>query len=251
MADDAPFQFVEGEYVREDEYDEFLTDPDGFTLTRIFPRIADKLAGFGHIPFPPPLDLDLLQPHPPGGLLEGMPEMRKALEALLELADVVEEEGAIIDHVQDMADLGYPLVNGSGVIPAFDTVSDFFRGLKGSSLDIYRNPEQLKRATDLMQPACIAMCHGGGQGKRQSPGVHPHAPRSRRLHERGRLRGVLLADVQGASSRPWSTPGSPPSPCSRATTPPGSSTWPNSRPARSPATSTMWTARSSRRSAAT
>ncbi len=159
LADDAPFQFVEGEYVLEDEYDQFLADPDGFTLTTIFPRIAGNLSALGQLPFPLYWLSSSYSLTRQGAALAGLPEMRRALESLLKVADVFEEESAIMRaHVQDMADLGYPLVNGSGVIPAFDTVSDFFRGLKGSSLDIYRNPDKLKRATDLMQPACIGMC---------------------------------------------------------------------------------------------
>ena len=164
LADDTPFQFVEGDYLHEDEYDEFFADPDGFTLTRIFPRIAGNLAGFARIPFPLHWIATSYSLTRQGGALAGMPEMRTALRSLLKLADVVEEEGAIVKaHVQEMASLGYPLVNGSGVIPAFDTVSDFFRGLKGSSLDIYRHPEQLKRAIDLMQPACIGLCLAGAR----------------------------------------------------------------------------------------
>jgi uroporphyrinogen-III decarboxylase len=46
---------------------------------------------------------------------------------------------------------------------AFDLVSDFFRGLRGGSLDIYRNPEKLQRAIDLMQPACIALAIGAAK----------------------------------------------------------------------------------------
>ncbi len=37
LADEAPFQFVEGEYLRAEEYDEFIANPDWFTLTRIYP----------------------------------------------------------------------------------------------------------------------------------------------------------------------------------------------------------------------
>ena len=53
LPDDSPFQFVENEWLAEDEYDAFLADPNGFTLTRMLPRIAGNLAGLGQMPLPP------------------------------------------------------------------------------------------------------------------------------------------------------------------------------------------------------
>ena len=43
LPDDAPFQFVEGEYIKADEVDQFLADPNGFTLRTILPRIAQHV----------------------------------------------------------------------------------------------------------------------------------------------------------------------------------------------------------------
>jgi hypothetical protein len=164
LSDDAPFQFVEGEYIREDEYGEFLADPDGFTLTKILPRICGNLAGFGQIPFPLYWLSSSYFFQNVGGTLLAAPPLRKALESLLRLADVMEEENATIAaHVREMASLGYPLLNASAAFPAFDMVSDFFRGLKGGSLDIYRNPEKLQAAIELMQPACLGIAMGAAK----------------------------------------------------------------------------------------
>ncbi len=164
LADEAPFQFVEGEYLRAEEYDEFIANPDWFTLTRIYPRIADNLAAFASIPFPLHWISSSYSLARQGAAVVALPGMRRALESLLEVADVVEEETAMAKaHVQEMASLGYPVVHGSAVFPAFDMVSDFFRGLKGSSLDIYRNPEKLEKVIALMQPACLSMSMAGAE----------------------------------------------------------------------------------------
>ncbi len=162
LADDSPFQFVEGEYILQEEYDEFLADPNGFTLTKVFPRIAGNLAGLGDIPFPLYWLSNSYFLSVIGGPIVASPSVRRALEALLELADVAERDGAAVGaHVQEMASLGYPYLNGAAVFPAFDMVSDFFRGLKGSSVDMYRNPEKLEAVIELMQAACIGMAVGG------------------------------------------------------------------------------------------
>ena len=47
LPDNEPFQFVENEYVKADEVDAFLADPNGFTLRTILPRIAGGLEGLG------------------------------------------------------------------------------------------------------------------------------------------------------------------------------------------------------------
>ena len=43
LADDAEYQFVEGEYMKSEEYDIFLNDPSDFILRYYFPRITGIL----------------------------------------------------------------------------------------------------------------------------------------------------------------------------------------------------------------
>jgi Uroporphyrinogen-III decarboxylase len=159
LADDASFQFVEGEYMKADEYDEFLADPNGFTLTRIFPRIAGNLEGFGQVPFPPLYWLaNTYYLMNVGGPLLAAPPVRKALESLLAMSDAVAGYfAADAANAQEMAALGYPRTWGAPIIPAFDMVSDMFRSLRGSTLDMYRHPEQLLKTIDLVQQGQIAL----------------------------------------------------------------------------------------------
>ena len=44
LGDDHPFQWVEGEYMMQDEYDEVLADPNGFAVKKLWPRISSSLA---------------------------------------------------------------------------------------------------------------------------------------------------------------------------------------------------------------
>ena len=71
LPDTLGFQFVEGEYRAADEYDEFLAEPNGFTL-RHDPAIAENLAGLEQVPFPPPTYFELVQPDQRGGALLGL-----------------------------------------------------------------------------------------------------------------------------------------------------------------------------------
>ena len=52
---------------------------------------------------------------------------------------------------------GYPETWAAPVIPAFDVVSDTFRSLRGSTLDMYRHPEELLQTIDLMQVPTVAL----------------------------------------------------------------------------------------------
>jgi uroporphyrinogen-III decarboxylase len=86
------------------------------------------------------------------------PPLRNALKALLDLADAGEAHNAALGaHVGEMAALGYPYGYMAVTSPAFDVVSDFFRGLRGGSIDIYRNPDRLLATVELMQPSVIGL----------------------------------------------------------------------------------------------
>lgn len=165
LPDDAPFQFVEGEYLLADEYGEYLANPDRFTLEKIFPRIASDLAGFGQLPLPPLHWINnmyyLLMV---GGPLLAAPPIRRALDSLLALSDAAMAAlAADTTHAQEMAGLGHPRSWAVAVIPPFDIVSDMMRSLKGSTLDLYRHPEELLATIGLMQEAQIGLAVAGMQ----------------------------------------------------------------------------------------
>jgi uroporphyrinogen-III decarboxylase len=82
--------------------------------------------------------------------------MRTALEALLRLADAAEANAAALGaHIREMAALGYPYGFKAVTATAFDLVSTFLRGLMGTSLDIYRRPDKLLAAVELMHPSSV------------------------------------------------------------------------------------------------
>jgi hypothetical protein len=51
--DDYNYQFLEGEYMKEDEYDIFLNDPTGFMIRCYLPRVYGALTPLAKLP---PLD---------------------------------------------------------------------------------------------------------------------------------------------------------------------------------------------------
>ena len=47
---DRPYQFVEAEYMMEDEYDEFLDDPSDWMLRKYLPRLSPQLEPLAKLP---------------------------------------------------------------------------------------------------------------------------------------------------------------------------------------------------------
>jgi hypothetical protein len=154
---DYEYQFIEGEYMKEDEYDMFLNDPSGFMIRRYLPRVYRALMPLAKLP---PLDSMFMG-------FEGLtpffasPEFRKMARHLAKAGKQVKEFYRTVgDASADLAQLGFPpfarfAAGGVGGAP-FDTLTSFLRGMKGSMLDMYRRPDKLLRACDLILERRIA-----------------------------------------------------------------------------------------------
>jgi len=160
------YQFVEGEYMTAEEYDDFLMDPTGFLLATIFPRMWGSLEAFKNLPSVPAAYYTRIVPF---AAAFGSPDMIGAVGSLLKAASegrrVLERGSAFI---KKMADMGFPQPFGSSVYAPFDYVGDFFRGTKGIMLDMYRCPDKLLEVLErvyqlLIKPALAVP---------KQPGVH-------------------------------------------------------------------------------
>jgi uroporphyrinogen-III decarboxylase len=157
LPENSPYQWVEREYMLADEYDAFLKDPADFTIRKLFPRMASALEPLAKIP---PVTwmsagYTLLGILP---TLAGTPAIQAMMDALKNAGD----EKAKWDRTQqklreDLKDLGYPLFTYGVTFCAFDWISDCFRGMRGSMLDMYRQPDRLKAAIELLEPMTIDM----------------------------------------------------------------------------------------------
>lgn len=160
LGDDQPFQWVEGEYMMQDEYDEVLADPNGFTVKKLWPRISSSLAPISLMAQmdPPPL-LYLSNAYTLPGLIGEMVSplpMVEILKKALELAEAHEEDKALtVRYTREMMNLGFPLSFGAVTFPAFDWISDTLRGLRGTSMDMYQVPDKLLALIDMFTPMTI------------------------------------------------------------------------------------------------
>jgi uroporphyrinogen-III decarboxylase len=160
LPDDQPFQWVEGEYLKQDEYDEMLGDPDGFAVKKLWPRISATLAPVSRLaqmPAPPLLYLSNAYTLPVLlGEMVSAPDMVELLKKALELAEAHSREKALtIRYTVEMMNLGFPVPFAAVTYTAFDWVSDVLRGMRGSMLDMYRVPEKLLAAVEMFTPLTI------------------------------------------------------------------------------------------------
>jgi len=150
---DIPYQFVEGEHMKEEEYDLFLSDPTDFVLRYYLPRVYGSLRPLASLP-----QLRTLA----GGFFSGIlgvlarPEFRELGE---KLARASSEQERLNQLAADLArleeQLGYPSTFGrigrAGGGAPFDAVSDFLRGMRGAMIDMYRCPDKLLAACERIQ----------------------------------------------------------------------------------------------------
>ena len=157
LPEDYEYQVEEKEFLKEEEYDIFLNDPTDFVLRFYLPRMYASLAPLAKLP-------------PLGGMFQGFEgitpllattEFEGVVKAISKAGNEMREfRQTIGDSYGELAYLGFPPfsqlgVGGVGGAP-FDTFSSGIRGMKGSMLDMYRNPDKLIRACNLILERRVA-----------------------------------------------------------------------------------------------
>jgi hypothetical protein len=159
------FQFVEGEYMKAEEYDQLLDDPTGFALRVYMPRIYGTLGGLSLLP---PLTTFLMGYAGMGAIAAfAAPPIWAGFESIHNAAvEAAQRAAAGAAFQQEMTEKGYPLWAGGVALAPFDIVSDFLRGMRGTMLDMYRCPDKLLAATEKVFPWAI----GGAMAQCQMSG---------------------------------------------------------------------------------
>ena len=144
-------QFVEGEYMKADEYKVFLEDPTGFIIRNYLPRTCGNLESFRSLPH---LSILLFSPT----ALLGMPGFEGAIESLLKARQAVLKRNEEIGSLgEELKQLGFPTFSHAATFAPFDVVSDRLRGMRGSMLDMFRQPDNLIKACEKLLPVLLGM----------------------------------------------------------------------------------------------
>jgi hypothetical protein len=144
-------QFVEGEYMKADEYDAFLDDPTGFILRTYLPRTCGSLGAFQMLPH---ISILLFSPT----MLLGLPGLDGAVEALSRARqELLKRNTEMGPFRKELEQLGFPSLSGAVTFAPFDTIADRLRGMKGAMLDMFRQPDKLIKTSEKLLPVLIGM----------------------------------------------------------------------------------------------
>lgn len=164
VPDDQSFQFVESEYLREEEYEEFFANRSEFFLRKMLPRLAGNLRGLAKLP---PLDAASLGYVWPGILPAfSDPEVTLALETLLNMSKQQAQWAKVCaEFAQELKLAGFPSIKEQTVLAPYDLVADNLRGTSGAAQDLLLQPDKLMRAVDELAPLMSRLGINGAKAK--------------------------------------------------------------------------------------
>jgi len=143
-------QFLEEEFMKADEYPEFLLDQGDFLLRKYLPRSLGVMEPFSRLP-------SLASPvygHQIGiALAEAFasPELEAAVDRLQRAGRIMRDWRPRMEAFdKELRLLGFPPLASGFAFAPFDQLSDRLRGMRGSMLDMYRQPETILEACDAI-----------------------------------------------------------------------------------------------------
>ncbi|MCL6635013.1 MAG: uroporphyrinogen decarboxylase [Peptococcaceae bacterium] len=119
------FQFVEEEYMKADEYDVLINDPVEFMMDRFLPRVLGDVAE-------------------PGSVRSRMAFLKGGMAHMM-MVQVMRNRSVYLQEK-----LGMPQPMTGAFLAPFDVIADAMRGLRGILLDIYRQPDKVLEACDVI-----------------------------------------------------------------------------------------------------
>lgn len=142
------YQFVEGEYMTAEEYDDLIGDPSDFWFRTYLPRVFGAFEPFRMLrPWTDLVEIvNLVQLMP-----FASPEMQDTLQKLIEVGREYQKFGkAMASFGPSGLANGYPATFGAFCKAPFDTLGDTLRGTSPILKDMYRRPDKLLEALDIV-----------------------------------------------------------------------------------------------------
>lgn len=158
LADDTPWQYIEAEYMREDEYDALIADPEVYFRRSLLPRFGSAFAPLaGPAPFTDLMEattmLFSILPFADPAVVEGVQKLAEAARECLNWLMTTGAAGA------DAASrLGIPSSFGGIAKAPYDILADTLRGTRGIMIDRFRQPDKILEACERLVPVVIEWC---------------------------------------------------------------------------------------------
>ena len=146
LGEDTIYQYVDGEYMTADEYDEFIFDPSDFMLRKWAPRQFKALEGFSQF-------VSWRRFMWSGWMNFGFfasAEMKESLRLAIKAGEEMNEWWASqAQYWGELGAKGYPLAFAGWSWPPFDILGDTVRGTHQILADMRRRPSKLHDALEI------------------------------------------------------------------------------------------------------
>jgi uroporphyrinogen-III decarboxylase len=142
-------QAIEVETMQAEDYAAYLADPSDYMFRIHLSRASDNLLGLASLP-------RLTGMSGSGGaqmlaMAFTSPQMAHTVEVLLKVGKELRRWQPRIEKFnQMMIDMGFPQYFQGSALPPFDIVSHSMRGMAGTMMDMFRQPDKLVAVCDLI-----------------------------------------------------------------------------------------------------
>lgn len=144
-------QAIEIESLQENEYDLFLNNPADYMIRHHLPRIHGAMEWLSGLP--ELSGMNWIEPWATQNLALFLtdPKNEAAIERLQKAGREIRKWlPQMAEFNQLLAEFGMPQLHQGGMLPPFDIISHSVRGMKGTMLDMYRRPDKLLEACDML-----------------------------------------------------------------------------------------------------
>jgi uroporphyrinogen-III decarboxylase len=148
------YQMLEGEYMKPEEYDILISDPSRFFMNYYLPRVFGILDGFRMLPNFPGIQemygvaFDFIP--------FGLPPVKETFKKLAAAADEALKWAGYIGGLNaELTTLGYVNILAGYSKAPFDTIGDTLRGTRQIVMDLFRRPDKIMKAMDVLVPIMV------------------------------------------------------------------------------------------------
>jgi hypothetical protein len=143
-------QSIEVDFMKEDEYDLYMQDPSDFMFRKYLSRTSKNLAGLEKLP--PLWELaHMPMPFQIMANIMAQPEVAKALNTLMKAGREMRKWQSKTKKLNKMVyDMGYPQYVHGAALPPFDYISHTLRGMNGTMIDMFRQPDKIVETCEMM-----------------------------------------------------------------------------------------------------
>ncbi len=149
-------QSIEVDNMKADEYDQYMNDPAEYMLRVHVPRTSDKLAGLANLPKLSEIGFGQMGIQMLAAAFSD-PSLDRAIRTLQQASRVMKRNRNRMMKIQKLIhDMGYPELFNGAAMPPFDVISHSVRGMSGTMVDMYRQPNKIIEMCEYLLERTLA-----------------------------------------------------------------------------------------------